>query len=219
MMMGRAQLTTRRASQTAVSSLWDTSLVGDNGAYFNGGRDFGHSMVDNTLWTSTNGVSGRNSGCRMLSFELVPVSGETFVANQTLLGLVAAALTNSNCKSFLGVVPQSTGIRPNEVRANTPFSIVIGTPSPAWSVAVNDIIDVCANFDSGSIWWGKGGVWVGGVTPSTGTGGTSGRGASFPASSTLYPAASAYGLGNRIRLRTVSADLGTTPPSGFTAWD
>jgi hypothetical protein len=209
MMVGRASLIARAVAVAAAGSTWDSTIANSNGVFQNSNRDFRN--VSNAAWTSTKGVQSRNSGAYY--FEALLQSFNA--AGASFVGLAGSGLNASNCGNFLGSVPESMGIfaNSNSVRGIDLFTVIT---SNSESHAVNDVVQVAVDFASGSVWLGKNNTWRNGTTPSTGA--TTGRVASFAASTTLFPACSSADAGNIIRIRTAAADLSYSPPSGFLAW-
>lgn len=171
------------------------------------------STTNNSSWRCVRSVTSHNSG--KWYAELLNVAN----------GTVNGSMIFGVCKSAASLSAQPGGDANSwGNQANNPsvFFYIAGTPinesSGYTSIGAGGYAKLAIDFDAGKMFFGTsttsgGGGWGSGVDPTSGAGGFS-----FTAGTPLYLFLGIYSNPQQCTLRTATADMAGTIPSGYGAW-
>lgn len=176
---------------------WDASAKGAN-IVLSGGNLSAEGGL--STWQSVYADTGKSAG--KWQFEIVIVSGATGV-----LRPFASLADKTNVANLLNTYTGNPGATVKESLGywgNGTFyrNLTAGaTNSAVTATAAGDVITVALDAGTGTAYWYRNGTLA--------------RTEALPAGKTWYPAASVYGGGSKVTLRTTGL---TYPVSGFTDW-
>lgn len=140
----------------------------------------------------------------------VDTSVGTAGGDYSIYGIASAAL---GLNAYVGSTAASYGYEHSTGnKYNNGSSAALGA-----ALAAGDVLGIAVDLTAGKIWFAKNNTWQGSGDPAAGT-----NAAYTGVSGTFYPAASLYKTPTTqhvLTARFAAADLGYSPPSGFSAWD
>lgn len=189
-------------------STLDPLAIGTKAVLSNGNFDL--STTDSN-WTSAKGSLAHDAGQHY--FEALLVSLPSHL--NTLVGLADETATSAGLNTYPGNFSHSIAVRGDQMYVSTGSVISAAAIPAAYSAVAGDTIMVAVDFDGGSIWFGRNGVWFNGTPVKNAT---TGRNGSFTPELTLSPALGVAGTGNTVRFVPSAAEQIYAPPAGFGAW-
>lgn len=181
-----------------VPTYWNPSDKGSNVTLSNSNKDAASTAGS---FESVRGAQGRSSGKYYFEIYVInPASSRAGFADSSHI------LTTYMGNSTSGAGMAGTA---NTVTGFT--KVWTGTPG---TMASGDVLMYALDFAANKAWIGRNGSWLGGGSPTAGTGhwvtGISGK--------TIYPGASVYPSQGSYRLRTATSEFSYSMPSGYTSW-